>query len=41
MLKPKLDVITVEQFGIYPVLLTYQEVTALKIWLNNGEKRNE
>jgi hypothetical protein len=39
ILKPKLDVIRVEQFGVYPVLLSYQEVTALKIWLNIGEKK--
>ena len=39
---PKIKDIKVEQFGVYQVLLNFQEVTALKIWLNaNQETRSK
>jgi hypothetical protein len=38
MLLPKIKEIKVEQFGVYQIILNFQEVTALQIWLNVNQE---
>jgi hypothetical protein len=41
ILLPKIKAIKVEQFGVYEILLNFQEVTALQIWLNANHSIKE